>query len=126
MKKAMTASKERKGEASPSHVIDARIKELSDWRGETLARVRKLIKEADPDMVEEVKWRKPSNPAGRSGVGARRNDLHRRDLQGQSEADLRQGRRVGGPFTASSTPASKATPGAPSISMRATRSTKRR
>jgi hypothetical protein len=36
----------------------------NDWRGETLARVRMLIKQADPDVVEEVKWRKPSNPAG--------------------------------------------------------------
>jgi hypothetical protein len=50
-----------KGEASPSELIDARIAALGDWRGETLARVRKLIKEADPDVVEEVKWRKPSN-----------------------------------------------------------------
>ena len=40
---------------------DARIKELSDWRGETLARLRTLIREADPEVVEEVKWRKPSN-----------------------------------------------------------------
>jgi hypothetical protein len=46
---------------SPSQLIDARIKKLDDWRGETLARVRKLIKEADPGVVEEVKWRKPSN-----------------------------------------------------------------
>ena len=38
--------------------------ELADWRGETLARIRRLIHEADPDVVEEVKWRKPSNPAG--------------------------------------------------------------
>ena len=38
-----------------------RIKELGDWRGETLARVRALIKQADPEVVEEVKWRKPSN-----------------------------------------------------------------
>ena len=38
--------------------------ELGDWRGEMLARIRKLIQEADPDVVEEVKWRKPSNPAG--------------------------------------------------------------
>ena len=45
-------------------MIDARIKELSDWRGETLARLRTLIKEADPDIVEEVKWRKPSSPGG--------------------------------------------------------------
>ena len=36
----------------------------NDWRGKTLARIRKLIREADPDVVEEVKWRKPSNPAG--------------------------------------------------------------
>jgi hypothetical protein len=42
---------------SPSQLIDARIDELSDWRGETLARVRSLIKEADPDVVEEWKWR---------------------------------------------------------------------
>ncbi|HUB96699.1 MAG TPA: DUF1801 domain-containing protein [Stellaceae bacterium] len=42
---------------SPSRLIDARIKELGDWRGETLARVRKLIKEAVPDVLEEWKWR---------------------------------------------------------------------
>jgi hypothetical protein len=42
---------------SPSQLIDARIKELSDWRGDTLARIRKLIKQADPDVVEEWKWR---------------------------------------------------------------------
>jgi hypothetical protein len=41
----------------PSRLIDARIKELGDWRGETLARIRSLIKQADPDMVEEWKWR---------------------------------------------------------------------
>ena len=46
-----------KESASPSRLIDARIKELADWRGETLARVRALIKEADPEMVEEWKWR---------------------------------------------------------------------
>jgi len=45
-----------KGE-SPSRLIDGRIKELGDWRGETLARVRALIKEADPEVVEEWKWR---------------------------------------------------------------------
>jgi len=42
---------------SPAQLIDARIKELGDWRGKTLARIRKLIKEADPDVVEELKWR---------------------------------------------------------------------
>jgi hypothetical protein len=61
MKKAKSGSKEAKGGDSPSRLIDARIKELKDWRGETLARVRALIKQADPDVVEEVKWRKPSN-----------------------------------------------------------------
>ena len=47
---------------SPSELIDARIKELGDWRGQTLSRLRALINEADPDVVEEWKWRKPSNP----------------------------------------------------------------
>jgi hypothetical protein len=49
---------------SPSRLIDARIKELGDWRGETLSRVRSLIKQADPEVVEELKWRKPSAPGG--------------------------------------------------------------
>jgi hypothetical protein len=49
-------------EKSASELIDKRIAELGDWRGETLSRMRKLIKEADPDVVEEVKWRKASNP----------------------------------------------------------------
>jgi hypothetical protein len=53
--------KKAKGADSPSRLIDARIKKLGDWRGDTLARVRSLIKEADPDVIEEVKWRKPSN-----------------------------------------------------------------
>lgn len=44
---------------SPSQLIDARIAELGDWRGETLARIRALIKEADPEVVEEWKWRNP-------------------------------------------------------------------
>jgi hypothetical protein len=49
---------------SPSKLIDARIKELPDWRGEMLSWIRRLIKQADPEVVEEVKWRKPSNPLG--------------------------------------------------------------
>ena len=52
------------GEDSPSRLIDARIAALGDWRGETLARLRALIREADPEVVEAVKWRKPSNPLG--------------------------------------------------------------
>jgi hypothetical protein len=59
--KSKSGSKEGKGADSPSQLIDARIKQLADWRGETLARVRTLIKQADPEVVEEVKWRKPSN-----------------------------------------------------------------
>jgi hypothetical protein len=47
---------------SASELIDMRIAELGDWRGETLSRMRKLIKEADPDVVEEVKWVKATNP----------------------------------------------------------------
>ena len=47
-----------------SALVDAKIAALGDWRGEALARMRKLIREADPEVVETVKWRKPSNPAG--------------------------------------------------------------
>jgi hypothetical protein len=47
---------------SPARLIEARIKELGDWRGKTLSRLRALIKQADPDVVEEWKWRKPSHP----------------------------------------------------------------
>ena len=64
MKKATNTVKNRKSGASdakgagaPSRLIDGRIKELADWRGETLARIRAIIREADPDVVEEWKWR---------------------------------------------------------------------
>ncbi len=57
MKKKGSGSKEGEGGDSPSQLIDARIKELSDWRGETLARVRILIRQVDPEVVEEWKWR---------------------------------------------------------------------
>jgi hypothetical protein len=57
MKKTKSASKEGKGGDSPSRLIDAKIKELGDWRGDTLARIRTLIKQADPEVVEEWKWR---------------------------------------------------------------------
>lgn len=49
---------------SGSDLIDERLASLPDWRGETLARIRTLIKQADPGVTEEIKWRKPSNPAG--------------------------------------------------------------
>jgi hypothetical protein len=57
MKKRKSGSEEGKGGDSPSQLIDARIKELGDWRGETLARVRSLVKQADSEVVEEWKWR---------------------------------------------------------------------
>jgi hypothetical protein len=57
MKKEQVGAKEEEGADSASQLIDARIKELGDWRGETLARVRTLIQQADPDVVEEWKWR---------------------------------------------------------------------
>jgi len=57
IKERKRLSKEEKGGDSPSQLIDARINELSDWRGEMLARLRILIKQADPEVVEEWKWR---------------------------------------------------------------------
>jgi hypothetical protein len=63
MKKTATSMTKKSGGSqdvtgeSPSRLIDGRIKELSDWRGETLARVRALIKQADPEVIEEWKWR---------------------------------------------------------------------
>ena len=53
----MKKTKSGKGGPPPSRLIDARIEELGDWRGETLARIRALIKQADPEVVEEWKWR---------------------------------------------------------------------
>ena len=57
----MTKSSAPKDE-SPSQLIDARIEELGDWRGKTLSRLRALIKQADPEVVEEWKWKKATNP----------------------------------------------------------------
>jgi len=60
MKEATTTMKRTDGEtggASPSELIDGRIEELGDWRGDMLAQIRKLVKQADPDVVEEWKWR---------------------------------------------------------------------
>ena len=62
--KAKVAAKPAKAGASSAKPIDAKIKSLGDWRAKTLAHLRALIKEAVPQVVEEVKWRKPSNPAG--------------------------------------------------------------
>jgi hypothetical protein len=63
MKKTKSGAKDARGD-SPSTLTDARTKEPSGWRSEILARIRSLIQEADPEVVEEMKWKKPSNPAG--------------------------------------------------------------
>src|SRR4051794_36438533 len=57
MNQTKAHASEGKGEGSPSRLIDARIEELGDWRGDTLARIRLLIKQADPEVLEEWKWR---------------------------------------------------------------------
>ena len=62
--KKKTRSIQGKGRDTFSQEFAARIQVLNDWRAETLSRIRTLIKQADPEVVEEVKWRKPSNPAG--------------------------------------------------------------
>ncbi len=59
-----SGSKDEDPEGTASELIDRRIEALFDWRGEMLGRLRALIREADPDVVEAVKWRKPSNPTG--------------------------------------------------------------
>ena len=86
----MKNSAKTKGE-SPSRLIDARIKELDDWRGKTFSCVRALIKQAEPEVVEEWKWRGVP-------VWSHWNDLHRRDVQERREADFLQGRFAQGPF----------------------------
>ena len=105
--------------ASPSQLIDARIAELADWRGETLARVRSLIRQADPEVVEEWKWRGVPvwSHAGIICTGE--------TYKAVVKLTFARGARWTTP-PASSTPASRATPAAPSTSARATRSTKRR
>ena len=62
MKKSNMKKNATTNDESPSRLIDARIKELGDWRGKTLSHVRALIKQADPEVVEEWKWRKESSP----------------------------------------------------------------
>jgi hypothetical protein len=64
MKKIDSQTVESASGKSASASIDARIQKLGDWRGEMLSRLRALIKQADPQIVEECKWKKPSNPAG--------------------------------------------------------------
>jgi hypothetical protein len=64
MKRSGSQRIETSSRESASRQIDARIEELGDWRGDMLSRLRALIKQADPEVVEECKWKKPSNPLG--------------------------------------------------------------
>jgi hypothetical protein len=64
MKSKASGKIESASRESASTEVDAKILELSDWRGEKLARLRTLIRQADPEIVEECKWKKPSNPRG--------------------------------------------------------------
>lgn len=64
LRQIQITANEQKAAAAPSRLIDAKIAGLGDWRGEALARVRALIREADPEIIEAVKWQKPSNPSG--------------------------------------------------------------
>jgi hypothetical protein len=64
MKTKVSQQGESGSRASASSEVDARIQELADWRGEMLSRLRALIKQADPEVVEECKWKKPSNLRG--------------------------------------------------------------
>lgn len=64
MKKKVSPRVESPSRQSASHLIDERIHELAGWRGEMLSRLRALVKQADPEVVEECKWKKPSNPLG--------------------------------------------------------------
>jgi hypothetical protein len=60
----MAEARKTGDDESPSRLIDAKIEAMGDWRGQTLAHLRALIHEAVPDVIEDVKWRKPSNPSG--------------------------------------------------------------
>ena len=96
MKKTKSGVEEGKGGDYPSQQIDARIKELNDWRGEMLARIRSLIKQADPDVGEEVKWRKPSNSMLGVPVWSRAGMICTGETY--KNDDLRQGRLASGPL----------------------------
>lgn len=64
MKKTRSRAKEAKAGGPASKPIDAKTKQQNDWQAEMLTRIRILIQQADPEIIEEVKWRKPSSPAG--------------------------------------------------------------
>jgi hypothetical protein len=119
MNKRTSGTEQGTGAASPSRLIDARIEALADWRGETLARIRALVKQAVPDVVEEWKWR--GVPVWSQGGIVCTGETYKNVVKMTFAKGASLGVR-----RACSTPAWTATPGAPSISMRATRSTRRR
>jgi hypothetical protein len=118
MTKVKSGSENESAGNSPAQLIDARIEELGDWRGETLAHIRKLIKEANPDVVEEWKWRGVPvwYDAGMICTGETYKNIVKMTFAKGASLDDPSGL---------SPPAWTATPGVPSISMRATRSMKR-
>jgi hypothetical protein len=112
-----------KGE-SPADLIDAKIRELDDWRGSTLSRIRNFIKQVDPDVVEELKWRKPTNPAG---VPVWSHDgliCTGETYKDHVKVTFAKGASLKDPSRLFN-PASKATPAGPSMFMRARRLMKR-
>jgi hypothetical protein len=119
MAKEANGSKQGNEGASPSQLIDAKIEELGDWRGETLARVRSLVKQADPEVVEEWKWR--GVPTWYHGGIICTGETYKDKVK----MTFAKGASLDDP-PASSTPASRATSGARSTSTRARRSTRRR
>ena len=106
---------------SASAILDARIRELGDWRGKTLAKVRDIIHEADPEIVEEWKWVKATSPGvpvfSHAGIVCT-GETYKNVVK----MTFAKGRRVEGPGAAYSTPASKETSGAPSTSTKAKKS----
>ena len=119
----MAKSAEQKVE-SASQLIAARIKELGDWRGKTLSRVRALIRKAEPEVVEEWKWRKASNPG--VPVWYRHGPICTGETyKSVVKLTFFKGASLEDP-SACSTRASRATPGAQSTCARAMKSTSRR
>ena len=68
MKQMNSDSNESNGGESPSQLIDSRTKDMGDWRGATLARLRALIQKADPEVVEEMKWANPTSAVNATDV----------------------------------------------------------
>ena len=115
----MTKSGSQKS-ASPSRLIDERVRELGDWQSEMLRRLRALVKEADPDVVEEWKWR--GVPVWEHDGVICTGEIYKSIVK----MTFAKGASLQDPTGGSSTPVSRGTPGVPSTSTRARRSTRRR